>query len=273
MNNLQKILAITGLTIVFGTTVQAAGVNSANMTTFSSDTTAVASEVNANFAEQTTQINDNDVRVTGNATAIGTKQNRVTGTCPAGQSIRAINANGTTVTCEVDTVGTGDITGVTAGTGLTGGGTSGTVTLNLAPVNEILAIPAEAFVDQGGGPVTTSSGNGGAWRLTAGSGAMVAPLYFPDGANITNITVFVEDNAAGDFSINLGRRTFTANGFVFLDTVTTTGASTAIQTLDGGALTVTVNNSTSNYFIRAFSAAWPGNSTLRINGARVTYTK
>ncbi len=57
-------------------------------------------------------------------------QVRVAGTCAAGESIRAVAANGT-VTCETDDVGTGDITGVTASTGLSGGGTSGTVALSV----------------------------------------------------------------------------------------------------------------------------------------------
>jgi hypothetical protein len=55
-------------------------------------------------------------------------QSRVTGTCAAGQYITAIAANGA-VTCAADAVGSGDITGVTAGGGLTGGGTTGAVSL------------------------------------------------------------------------------------------------------------------------------------------------
>ena len=56
-------------------------------------------------------------------------QSRVTTACAAGEFLRSINQDGTAI-CAADAAGTGDITGVTAGTGLTGGGSSGDVSLS-----------------------------------------------------------------------------------------------------------------------------------------------
>jgi hypothetical protein len=66
-----------------------------------------------------------DLELVVDTTAV---QTRVTGVCPAGQAVRAIGGNGS-VACEPIAGGGGDITGVEAGGGLTGGGTSGDVTL------------------------------------------------------------------------------------------------------------------------------------------------
>ena len=54
-----------------------------------------------------------------------------TSSCPAGSSIRAIDASGN-VTCETDDVGTGTVTRVDTGAGLTGGPITATGTVSVA---------------------------------------------------------------------------------------------------------------------------------------------
>lgn len=120
-------------------------------------------------------------------------QSRVAGSCIAGQSIRIINSNGT-VTCETDDNSGGDITSVTAGTGLSGGGTSGSVILN---VN----IPF----------IQSSSASGGLLDMTSTSstGTAVKGEAIATGS-VTNIGGWF--SAAGDVGYGVFGRADGANG-------------------------------------------------------------
>jgi hypothetical protein len=120
-----------------------------------------------------------DVALSVNTTVI---QARVGSACAAGSSIRAIAADGT-VTCQTDNVGgSGTITGVAAGTGLTGGGTTGDVTVGIAaggvgPTE--LAANAVTTAKIATGAVTMSKTN-----APIGYGAMASPgssFIYPSG--------------------------------------------------------------------------------------------
>jgi hypothetical protein len=75
-------------------------------------------------------------------------QSRVTGTCPSGNFLQSVNADGT-VSCGAGATGTGDITDVIPGSGLQGGGSSGAVTIGLlqtCAANQVLKWSGSAWL-------------------------------------------------------------------------------------------------------------------------------
>jgi hypothetical protein len=107
-------------------------------------------------------------------------QARVTGVCSAPELMTGVNQDGT-VTCRPDTAGSGDITGVAAGTGLSGGGVAGDVALAVTFAGTGAA-PSAARSDHThaiGEPNSTRIGNlalanrtTGTHNTAVGSGAM-----------------------------------------------------------------------------------------------------
>jgi hypothetical protein len=170
------------------------------------------------------------ILVAADAVSVDTSsiQARVTGTCNTGQSIRVINADGT-VSCQVDTNSGGTITGVTAGAGLTGGGTTGIVNLD---------------VGQGAG-ITVGANDISVNFAGSGSAATVARSDHDHDATYVN--------QAGD----------TMSGTL---TVSTTGSNLAVigtTTGTSNAASFTINNASNTYsaLYTATNGSGPGVSS------------
>jgi len=127
----------------------------------------------------------------------------------------------------------GDITGVTAGTGISGGGTSGTVTVSL----DYTAANTLSFNAQTGTTYTLVAGDA-AGKLVTTSNASAITVTVPP-------SVFAAGEQINLQSIGAGLTTFAAGAGV---TITSTGAATAAPILREQYSACTVICTASNVF-------------------------
>ena len=149
------------------------------------------------------------------------------------QSIKAY------VDAEVAAIPVGDITSVVAGAGMTGGGTSGDVTLNVIGGTGITAnaddIAIDATVATLTGTQTLTNKSITAPVLTGSASAAGSILFKEDTDNGTNAVTLIGPAATGDVTVTLPAATDTLVGKATTDTLTN-------KSIDASQLTGTVAN-------------------------------
>ena len=141
---------------------------------------------------------------------------------------------------------------------------------------EVFSVGSAAFQPEvSSNSMIRSSGSGGASYFPSVPGYstfLVAPVNLPQGATVTQVTVFFKDNSPNDFNLSFEREELTVGFFTTLASGTTTGASTLWRSLvltpSGSQV---IDNTTGAYEIRAYGN-WPNSSDFYIKGAVINYT-
>ncbi len=131
----------------------------------------------------------------------GYLQRRVVGSCPVGQSIRAVGSDGSVI-CEFDDNAGGDITEVISGLGLSGGAQSGSVTLNVDVPLTLSGSSSEHGIMEGSNADADMPGVYGLNSSSGNSGALGTGTAGVEATSTTGYGLYVE--SAGSDGVNVG---------------------------------------------------------------------
>ena len=138
-----------------------------------------------------------------------------------------------------------------------------------SPRTHYLSLPGEAFQPGSDVPYYNSYGTGGAY-IVSGSGALVAPVYLPEGATITELKAWFADASAADMSVKLHRFVLGGGSYTPMAEVSSSGSGGSMNASTTEIAYPVVSNATRAYLIYAYSTDW--SSGLKLKNVRITYT-
>ncbi|MDF1672519.1 MAG: hypothetical protein P1U41_03385 [Vicingaceae bacterium] len=123
------------------------------------------------------------------------------------------------------------------------------------------------------GDIESSFGTGGVGIVNAtGTNTLVAPVYLPQGAVVSNVEVYYVDNSTSNMTVLFERRglTGTMSG---ISSASTTNNSATVQNLNLVG-TTTIDNENNSYGIRVYSTGWPSTNalTMKIYTVKIHYS-
>ena len=138
-----------------------------------------------------------------------------------------------------------------------------------SPRTHYLSLPGEAFQPGSDVPYYNSYGTGGAY-IVSGSGALVAPVYLPEGATITELKAWFADASAADMSVKLHRFVLGGGSYAPMAEVSSSGSGGSMNASTTEIAYPVVSNATRAYLIYAYSTDW--SSGLKLKNVQITYT-